>query len=257
MATGSPPARSRAHKAWRRRNRSCVSWPTVSWTRKRAGAEARMTGRRAGAGRERTSGSPARAHLARCPKNLSLLTGAVADPSWGLRFAEWASGAGVTGVSSWVGPGVVRRRITGFASGFGARRATSDSISGLARRRAAARTSAWFSTVRWRASMRTAVRVTEPSASRSRIAGKRAARARGLDPGSGGVFGQAQGAGAIREERPVSFRGVHGAPRVELAEVGEQLDERRAFIARDVLEPRQEVPIRKRGCGGGRKRSSS
>lgn len=50
------------------------------------------------------------------------------------------------------------RRIIGTRSGFGASRATSTSISGLVRPRAAASTSVWFSGVRCRPSILTAVR---------------------------------------------------------------------------------------------------
>ena len=70
-------------------------------------------------------------------------------------FDGCASSAGrdVSGCAPVAETGSASRRITGFASGLGASRATSASISSLVRRRAAARISAWFSVLRCRASI--------------------------------------------------------------------------------------------------------
>ena len=161
-----------------------------------------MTGRRAGAGRERTSGSvgPGASGPVRA-ESVPLLTGAVADRP-GVGLPDGASGAGVAGCSS-RGPRIreaadhrlrVRlRREAGderFDLRLGSPPRGGEDLGVVLHRQVAgehAHRREGHGTVGEQIQDR----------------GEAAARARGLDPGSGGVFGQAQGAGAIREERAV------------------------------------------------------
>src|SRR2546426_11398553 len=95
-------------------------------------------------------------------------------------------GSGVVRIEVTTGGGVVvepdrgagRRLTDGDTSGRGESRATISSTSGFLFLRADSSTPRWFAGVRWDARSFTVVRLTDPSASISRITGKRrAARA--------------------------------------------------------------------------------
>jgi hypothetical protein len=59
-----------------------------------------------------------------------------------------------------------------------------------------------------------------------------------------------EGFPAIGKERAVALRDVQGAPFVQGSQVSNELGDRFALVAGEVIEAREEVPIRE-GVGGG------
>jgi hypothetical protein len=103
-------------------------------------------------------------------------------------------------------------------SGRGASSATNLSMSTLRAFRARPRTRSWFSIVRWGRSIRTALRLSSPEASSSKIRGNfRQARAAWMrfDAASS----ENRRVPAIGEERSVPLRGVKRAPEAERGQV--------------------------------------
>jgi hypothetical protein len=126
------------------RSLSCVSLPTVNWTRYRSGEVGSRIGRVDGGGVR--------------------IDGAGSEVAIGL-VAIGAQGAGAAAVGSF-------RTVDG-TSGRGARRAISSRTSCRLRPDASASTTSWFSGVRCGRSMRTVASDNAPEANRSRITGNR------------------------------------------------------------------------------------
>ena len=132
-------------------------------------------------------------------------------------------------------------RITAGASGRGRVRATSSSTSRLLLWPAASSSSMWFRVVSRGASRPMAVRLTAPSASRSRSPGT---CVRLAPPGCGDRRRAPTGgaAGAIGEERRAAFREIE-APGVELHQERDELRGRVTLARRRAVNLRQQIAI--------------